>query len=56
MSVEFDFNVMLRQQGHLTLAHTDGAMRTMRRRAEVNLLQRVESSVIEPYECISLKT
>ena len=47
MAVEFDFNVMLSQRkGHLTLAHSDGAMRTMRRRAEVNLLEGVESSVI----------
>jgi len=50
MSVEFDFNVMLSQRGHLTLAHTDGALRTMRRRAEVNQLQGVESSVIGPKE------
>lgn len=50
MSVEFDFNVMFSQRGHLTLAHTDGALRTMRRRAEVNRLQGVESSLIYPQE------
>ncbi|VAW31979.1 Sarcosine oxidase beta subunit [hydrothermal vent metagenome] len=51
MSAEFDFNVMLSQRkGHLTLAHNDGAMRTMRRRAEVNQLQGVESRVIETAE------
>ena len=32
MSAEFDFNVMFSQRGHLTLAHTDGALRTMRER------------------------
>lgn len=50
MSVEFDFNVMFSQRGHLTLAHTDGAVRTMRRRAEVNMLQGVDSSLIFPQE------
>lgn len=50
MSAEFDFNVMFSQRGHLTLAHTDGAMRTMRRRAEVNRLQGVDSHVISPAE------
>ncbi len=50
MSAEFDFNVMFSQRGHLTLAHTDGTLRTMRRRAEVNLLQGVNSSVIYPDE------
>lgn len=50
MSAEFDFNVMFSQRGHLTLAHTDGAVRTMRRRAEVNKLQGVDSSLIGPGE------
>jgi sarcosine oxidase subunit beta len=50
MSAEFDFNVMFSQRGHLTLAHTDGSLRTMRRRAEVNKLQGVDSSVIYPEE------
>jgi sarcosine oxidase subunit beta len=50
MSAEFDFNVMFSQRGHLTLAHTDGSLRTMRRRAEVNRLQSVDSSVIYPEE------
>jgi len=39
MARELDFNVMFSQRGHLTLAHTDGSIRTMRRRAEVNQLQ-----------------
>ena len=50
MSVELDFNVMFSQRGHLTLAHTDGAVRTMRRRAEVNQLQGVNSRLIWPDE------
>ena len=50
MSAEFDFNVMFSQRGHLTLAHTDGAVRTMRRRAEVNRLEGVNSSLIGPEE------
>lgn len=50
MSAEFDFNVMFSQRGHLTLAHTDSAMRTSRRRAEVNQLQGVDSRVIYPDE------
>lgn len=50
MSAEFNFNVMFSQRGHLTLAHTDGAMRTMRRRAQVNQLQGVDSRVIGPDE------
>ncbi len=50
LSVELDFNLMFSQRGHLTLAHTDGAVRTMRRRAEVNQLQGVESLLIWPDE------
>ncbi len=46
MAAELDINVMLSQRGHLTLAHNDGSLRTMRRRAEVNRLQGVESRVI----------
>ncbi|MFW5943495.1 MAG: FAD-dependent oxidoreductase [bacterium] len=48
MSAEFEFNVMFSQRGHLTLAHSDGALRTMRRRAQVNQLQGVDSRVIGP--------
>ena len=50
MAAELDINVMLSQRGHLTLAHNDGSLRTMRRRAEVNRLQGVESRVIFPDE------
>ena len=50
LSAELDFNVMFSQRGHLTLAHTDGAVRTMRRRAEVNQLQGVDSRLVFPDE------
>ena len=51
---ELDFNVMFSQRGHLTLAHTDGAVRTMRRRAEVNRLQGVDSRLVWPEELVRL--
>ncbi len=50
LSEEFDFNIMLSQRGHLTLAHTDASLRTMRWRAEVNQIQNVDSRVIYPNE------
>ena len=50
MSAELDFNVMFSQRGHLTLAHTDASVRTMRRRAEVNQIQGVNSRLIWPDE------
>ena len=50
MSAEFDFNVMFSQRGHFTLAHNDSSVRVMRRRAEVNQIQRVDSRYIGPDE------
>jgi sarcosine oxidase subunit beta len=50
MSAELDFNVMFSQRGHLTLAHTDSAVRTMRLRAEVNQVEGVNSRLIWPDE------
>jgi sarcosine oxidase subunit beta len=50
MSEELDFNVMFSQRGHLTLAHTDASLRTMRWRAEVNQIQGVNSRVVYPDE------
>jgi sarcosine oxidase subunit beta len=47
---ELDFNVMFSQRGHLTLAHSDASLRTMRWRAEVNQIQGVNSTVIYPDE------
>jgi sarcosine oxidase subunit beta len=51
---ELDFNVMFSQRGHLTLAHTDSSLRTMRWRAEVNQIQGVNSRVINPDEIKAL--
>ena len=48
MATDLNINVMFSERGHLTLAHTDGALRTMHWRAEVNKLQGVNSSVIGP--------
>ena len=50
MADELDFNVMFSQRGHLTLAHTDSSVRTMRRRAEVNQVQGVDTQLIWPQE------
>jgi sarcosine oxidase subunit beta len=50
LAAELDFNVMFSQRGHLTLAHNDSSLRTMRWRAEVNKAQGVNSDVIGPAE------
>ncbi len=50
LSYELDFNLLLSQRGHMTLAHNDGAVRTMRWRAEVNQIQGVDSRLIYPDE------
>ncbi len=50
MATDLNLNVMLSKRGHLTLAHTDSALRTMNWRAEVNKLQGIDSSVIGPTE------
>lgn len=50
LALELDFNLLFSQRGHLTLAHTEGAVRTMRRRAEVNQIEGVESRLIWPRE------
>ncbi len=50
LASELNFNVMFSQPGHLTLAHTDSSLRTMRWRAEVNKLEGVRSEVIDPQE------
>jgi sarcosine oxidase subunit beta len=48
LAAELNFNIMFSQRGHLTLAHSDASLRTMRWRAEVNKLQGVDSEVIVP--------
>ena len=50
MATDLNINVMFSERGHLTLAHSDSALRTMHWRAEVNKLQGVNSSVITPNE------
>ena len=54
LSLDLDFNVMFSQRGHLTLAHNDSSIRTMRWRAEVNQLQGVDSRLIYPDEIAKL--
>lgn len=51
---ELNLNVMFSRRGHLTLAHSDAALRTMRWRAEVNKLQGVDSEVIDADEVAGL--
>jgi sarcosine oxidase subunit beta len=46
LSQELGFNVLFSQQGHLTLGHTDAAMKGLWERAAVNQLLGVESRVI----------
>ena len=50
LSHELDFNIMYSERGHLTLAHTDAAVRTARWRAEVNKHLDVNSELIGPQE------
>jgi len=50
LAADLDYNVMFSRRGHLTLAHNDSSMRTMRWRAEVNQVQGVDSEVIGPGE------
>jgi sarcosine oxidase subunit beta len=54
LATELNFNVMFSRRGHLTLAHTDASLRTMRWRAEVNKLQGVDSEVIDAAEVARL--
>jgi sarcosine oxidase subunit beta len=54
LASELNFNVMFSQRGHMTLAHSDSALRTMRWRAEVNKVQGVDSEVIEPQQIARL--
>src|SRR5438094_3400291 len=50
LALELDYNVMFSQQGHLTLAHTDRGVTTLRERAETNRLLGVNSRLIGPDE------
>ena len=48
LAEDLNFNVMFEQRGHMTLAHSDSSLRTMRWRAEVNKLEGIDSEVIDP--------
>ena len=50
LASDLNFNVMFSQRGHMTLAHNDSSLRTMRWRAEVNKLEGIDSAVISPDE------
>lgn len=50
LSEDLNYNILFEQRGHMTLAHTDASLRTMRWRAEVNKLEGINSSVIDPNE------
>jgi len=54
LSEELGLNIMMTRRGHLTLAHTDSALRTSRWRAEVNKHLGVKSEVIGPDEVARL--
>src|SRR5438477_891690 len=46
LSLELDYNLMFSQQGHLTIAHTDRGVTTLRERAETNKLLGVDSRLV----------
>ncbi|MBT7951238.1 MAG: FAD-dependent oxidoreductase [Gammaproteobacteria bacterium] len=54
LSNELDYNILYSERGHLTLAHTDAAVRTARWRAEVNKHLGVDSELIYPDEIARL--
>src|SRR5581483_9174769 len=54
LALELDYNVMFSQQGHLTVAHTDRGVMTLRERAETNRLLGVDSRLITPDEIADL--
>lgn len=54
LSEDLNFNIMFEQRGHMTLAHSDASLRTMRWRTEVNKLQGIDSQVISPEEVAEL--
>jgi sarcosine oxidase, subunit beta len=54
LSNDLGINVMYSERGHLTLAHTDAAVRTMRWRAEVNKHLGVRSELVFPDEIAKL--
>jgi sarcosine oxidase subunit beta len=51
---ELDYNLLLSEQGHMTLAHNERGVITMHERAEVNKTLGVDSRVIYPEEIAKL--
>ncbi len=51
LTSELNFNIMFEPRGHLTLGHDDGAVRTLRWRAEVNSTLGIESVLLSADEC-----
>ena len=54
LSNDLDFNILYSERGHLTLAHTDAALRTARWRAEVNKHLGIDSELVYPDEIAKL--
>ena len=54
LSNELNYNILYSERGHLTLAHTDAALRTARWRAEVNKHLGIDSEVVYPDEIAKL--
>ena len=54
LSNTLGINIMYSERGHLTLAHTDAAVRTMRWRAEINKHLGVRSELVFPDEIARL--
>ncbi|HEV3263080.1 MAG TPA: FAD-dependent oxidoreductase [Gemmataceae bacterium] len=54
LAVELDYNVMFSQQGHLTVAHSERSVTTLRERAETNRLLGVDSRILGPKEIAQL--
>jgi sarcosine oxidase subunit beta len=54
LALELDYNVMFSQQGHLTLAHTERGVITLRERAETNRLLGVDSRLVDVNEVADL--
>ena len=50
LAQELDYNLLLSEQGHLTLAHSDRAVNVMTERASINQLLGVDSQVIDRSE------
>src|SRR5437879_13058081 len=54
LALERDYNVMFSQQGHLTVAHTDRGVTTVRERTDANKLLGVNSRLISIDEIADL--